>query len=166
METIRIESLKNRNIRDVIEIEIECGLSRWSHMDYVDELTRPDSVMLAAAVSDHECAGFLVGRFIPGTSADTNDAEIYNIGVRSNLQGLGIGSRLMNEFLSICSRDQIENIWLDVRQSNERAIAFYKSFGFTQTAVRRAFYRDPAEDGIIMSVRLKEHFLLQERNFA
>jgi ribosomal-protein-alanine acetyltransferase len=166
VEAIRIEPLKNRNIRDVIEIEIECGLSRWSHTDYVDELARPDSVMLTASVSDHDCAGFLVGRFIPGTSADANDAEIYNIGVRLGLQGFGIGSRLMNEFFSICSRDHIENIWLDVRQSNERAIVFYRSFGFTQTAVRRAFYRDPTEDGIIMSVHVNEHFLLQNRNIA
>lgn len=166
METIQVEPLKNRNIRDVIEIEIECGLSRWSHTDYVDELARPDSVMLTASVADRDCAGFLVGRFIPGTSADANDAEIYNIGVRPALQGFGIGSRLMNELFSICSRDRIENIWLDVRESNERAIAFYKSFGFTQTAVRRAFYRDPVEDGIIMTVRIKEHFLLQNRNIA
>lgn len=166
METIRIEPLKNRNIRDVIEIEIECGLSRWSHTDYVDELARPDSVMLTASVSDHDCAGFLVGRFIPGVSAEANDAEIYNIGVRLSLQGFGIGSRLMNELFSICSRDRIENIWLDVRQSNKRAIAFYKSFGFTQTAVRRVFYRDPVEDGIIMTVRINEHFLSQNRNIA
>jgi ribosomal-protein-alanine acetyltransferase len=166
VKTIRIEPLKNRNIRDVIEIEIECGLSRWSYADYVDELARPDSVMLAAAVSENDCGGFLVGRFIPGTSANTNDAEIYNIGVRLSMQGAGLGSRLMNEFFSICARDQIENIWLDVRQSNERAIAFYRSFGFTQTAVRRAFYRDPVEDGIIMSVRVSEHFLLQNRNIA
>jgi ribosomal-protein-alanine N-acetyltransferase len=166
VETIRIESLKNRNIRDVIKIEIECGLSRWSHTDYVDELARPDSVMLMASVADHDCAGFLVGRVIPGKTANANDAEIYNIGVRTSLQGKGIGSRLMNELFSICSRDRIENIWLDVRQSNEQAISFYRSFGFTQTAVRRAFYRDPAEDGIIMAVRISEHFLLQDRNIA
>lgn len=166
MEPIRIEHLKNRNIRDVIEIEIECGLSRWSHADYVDELARTDSVMLTASVSDNSCSGFLVGRFIPGTSADNNDAEIYNIGVRRSLQGTGIGSRLLNKFFSICSCDQIENIWLDVRESNERAIAFYRSFGFSQTAVRRAFYRDPVEDGIVMTVRVNEHFLSQNRNIA
>jgi ribosomal-protein-alanine acetyltransferase len=150
----------------VIEIEIECGLSRWSHMDYVDELARSDSVMLTASVSEHDCAGFLVGRFIPGKTANANDAEIYNIGVRLSLHGLGIGSRLMNEFFSICSRDGIENIWLDVRQSNEQAITFYRSFGFTETAVRKGFYRAPAEDGIVMTVRLDEHFLLQKRNIA
>ena len=166
MEPIQIEPLKNRNIRDVIEIEIECGLSRWSHTDYVDELARPDSVMLTASVADHDCAGFLVGRIVPGTSDDVNDAEIYNIGVRLAIHGRGIGSRLMHEFFSICGRDRVQNVWLDVRRSNGRAIEFYTSFGFMETAVRKGFYRSPSEDGIVMTVRLDEHFLLQKRNIA
>ena len=44
--------------------------------------------------------------------------------------GLGIGGKLMQECISWCKANKIEQIELDVMKQNERAISMYKSFDF------------------------------------
>ncbi|MDE6585489.1 MAG: GNAT family N-acetyltransferase [Clostridia bacterium] len=44
--------------------------------------------------------------------------------------GLGIGGKLMQECISWCEANHVEQIELDVLKMNERAISMYKSFGF------------------------------------
>lgn len=148
-----------------MQIQAECGLSPWSHRDYMEELVRTDSILLKASVDAWPCSGFIVGRRVPGAK-EGSDAEIYNIGVLPEARRNGVGTALMNEFFSICRRDRVENIWLDVRSSNKNARAFYRRYGFSDANIRPLFYRDPDEDAVVMRLAVAENFLLQERNIA
>lgn len=140
------------DLSEILEISTQCGLSYWSRNDYLDEAQRSDSIMLSAGTEGSGIAGFLVSRFVPGTSMDERmDAEVYNIGVRPELQKSGCGTLLFDCFLNKCRAASIETVWLDVRSSNEDAIAFYRKFGFTEFSLRKAFYGDPVEDGIVMN---------------
>ena len=40
---------------------------------------------------------------------------------------------------------------LEVRASNEAAIALYVKHGFVQAGVRKNYYQDPKEDALIMT---------------
>jgi ribosomal-protein-alanine N-acetyltransferase len=146
---VKIENIRPVDLRDILEIQLECGLSPWSHRDYLDELERKDSVLLKAAVAESNCAGFIVGRRVPSSVTGT-DLEIYNIGVTPKLRRLRIGSTLIRGVLEICKKESIGNVWLDVRVSNGPARSFYRNFGFEEVLTRPTFYRDPSEDGIIM----------------
>lgn len=140
---------------EILQISDQCRLSHWSHQDYLDEARRSDSIMLSAESGNSSIAGFLVSRFVPSTISDEGfDAEVYNIGVRPELQKSGCGTLLFERFLEKCRAASIETVWLDVRSLNENAIAFYKGFGFSVFCVRRGFYGDPPEDGIVMSLSL------------
>lgn len=150
-KNVKIEKLRPTDLRRVMEIQAEVGLSHWSHRDYTEELVRTDSLMVKAVNDSSECVGFLVGRRVPGEK-DENEFEIYNIGVSLDHQRKRIGSALIEEVLAVCKRDRIAAIWLDVRASNEIAKTFYQTFGFVNAATRRNFYRDPVEDGIVMKL--------------
>ena len=41
-------------------------------------------------------------------------------------------------------------IFLEVRTQNAPARALYTSLGFTQTGVRKGFYKNPADDAVLM----------------
>jgi ribosomal protein S18 acetylase RimI-like enzyme len=45
-------------------------------------------------------------------------------------------------------------IVLEVRASNRQALAFYRSAGFGQTGLRRAYYADPIEDAVLMRLHV------------
>jgi ribosomal-protein-alanine N-acetyltransferase len=49
----------------------------------------------------------------------------------------------------------IENIWLEVRQSNGPALSIYKKFGFNDVGRRKGYFSDSQEDAIIMALHLK-----------
>jgi ribosomal-protein-alanine N-acetyltransferase len=40
---------------------------------------------------------------------------------------------------------------LEVRAGNREALALYESLGFRRVGVRRGYYRDPAEDALLMT---------------
>ena len=162
---IRLESLKAAkftispvepaDIEAIVLLAEECGLSPWTPRDYREEAKRTDSILMRLTDDSGNLAGFLVGRRVPGNSADGRlDAEIYNIGIRRSMQRNGAGSVLLREFLKRCSEHEVVNVWLDVRTSNAGAIAFYRSFGFEEFTIRNSFYTDPVEDGMVMKLEL------------
>jgi [ribosomal protein S18]-alanine N-acetyltransferase len=136
----------------IVSIADSSGLSYWSINDYRNELQRKESIFRKCSNVPGDINGFVVGRIIPSTSAaNLYDAEIYNIAVAEGSRRRGVGCLLMNDFLNECVKKGIKSVWLEVRRSNESAIEFYTRSGFFQISVRRAFYKDPVEDAIVMN---------------
>lgn len=75
--------------------------------------------------------------------------QLCKIAVDKNYQGKGYGKQLM-EFMFDKVKDECETIFLEVRESIQRARAFYEGFDFWEINVRKNYYSDPVEDGIIM----------------
>ena len=74
--------------------------------------------------------------------------EIDNIKVEEEYQDNGIGTKLMSYLVSIAIENKVDNITLEVRKSNDKAIHLYKKFGFHEVAIRKYYYGD--EDAILM----------------
>ena len=76
--------------------------------------------------------------------------EILILGVEESRRRQGVGGKILDALLDEANRG--ENIFLEVRASNEAAIRLYASRGFTEVARRRNYYKKPAEDAVIMMV--------------
>ena len=74
--------------------------------------------------------------------------EIDNIKVEEEYQDNGIGTKLMSYLVSIAIENKVDNITLEVRKSNNKAIHLYNKFGFHEVAIRKYYYGD--EDAILM----------------
>ena len=48
----------------------------------------------------------------------------------------------------------VEAAFLEVRESNHGARALYRALGFEETQKRRAFYRNPVEDAVLMRLSI------------
>lgn len=150
-----IRRIERDDIDQLIEIADSLGLSRWTRYDYEEEIARNDSCLLVCS-SGMAIHGFLVARVVPSATAwGGNDAEIYNLGVRTGHQGSGVGKGLLDSAVEWLLNQGVSIVWLEVRASNSRAISFYSRAGFTKEARRPNFYADPVEDAIIMSLNLK-----------
>jgi len=80
-----------------------------------------------------------------------NRAEIDYIIVDNNYRKLGIASKLL-KYLE--DSYKLDNITLEVRESNKEAISFYLKNGFKEVTRRKNYYKD--EDGILMIKNLGE----------
>lgn len=149
-----ISRASETDIPELVRVSEACQLSPWSPAGFLDELRRPDSVLLCARNGRKTVVGFIVGRIY--SESENRAGEIYNIGVLAEARRCGIGSRLLELFISRCLDAKIEEIWLEVRVSNLTAIQFYEDKGFSVAARRKNFYSDPVEDASQMNLSLSD----------
>ena len=75
-------------------------------------------------------------RIVANASLERNRVARYNhraelsINILREYWGQGIGKRLMEMLLDFAEKTEIEQLYLDVRADNERAISLYRRFGF------------------------------------
>lgn len=152
----RIRPVKPPHVADMIRIAAETNLSHWSARSYLEELKNADSILLRLVTENDSMIGFVVGRLVANAQIETLlDAEVYNIAVTEQEQNKGRGQLLFDAFAKVCSERRVTQIWLEVRESNENAISFYKKNGFERVQTRSHFYEDPREHAILMRLFLK-----------
>jgi len=95
------------------------------------ELDMPDNTFIAALLED-ELVGYakITESRNPPELGNTNAIEIGRIYAAQKAIGHGIGKALMEECLSLAVLKNKQLVWLGVWERNERAISFYKKFGF------------------------------------
>jgi len=79
-------------------------------------------------------------------------AHITNIAVREKNRRQGIGESLLIALIDLATELDARLITLEVRASNTAAQSLYSKYGFTQVGVRRGYYTDNREDGVLMSL--------------
>jgi [ribosomal protein S18]-alanine N-acetyltransferase len=93
-------------------------------------------------------AGCLIGR----VAAD--EFEILNMAVSRKHRRSGIGSKLLETAMEFSRMAGCARAYLEVRVSNGPALALYTRHGFAECGRRVRYYRDPAEDAVLLSLSL------------
>jgi ribosomal-protein-alanine N-acetyltransferase len=155
-EEFYLSRMTEHDLLEVVEIEETCGLSRWGWDAYHAELLQGHStLMLVARSSDGEdmagrerVAGFIAARLV------ADELHINNVAVRWRYRRCGMGGALLDAALREGARLGASAAVLEVRASNEPALALYECYGFRATGRRRNYYTEPTEDAVVMSVRV------------
>ena len=89
-------------------------------------------------------------------SIAAGEAHILNLCVDPMRRAHGYGELLLDEVLRRARAADVQEIFLEVRPSNESAIALYKKKGFFIVANRPEYYqaRDGREDASVLSKKL------------
>ncbi len=145
-------------VEQILEIQDSLNLGRWSGEDYLAQSQSPDCVFLAAIFAVEVC-GFLLARLVPGaveaaSNGEFGESDVINFGVTKKFQRKGIGRRLFRAMLTKLMEKRIRMVWLEVRESNSKAIKFYTKEGFQIAQIRRNFYSHPIENGLVMKLDL------------
>jgi ribosomal-protein-alanine N-acetyltransferase len=106
------------------------------------ELSKPSGICLAA-VENGRLAGYLV------CSRYDTVWHLMNVAVDPSRLREGIASTLISHLFDTADQPH-EQYTLEVRESNDAAIALYERFGFRGAGHRRAYYHDNREDALIM----------------
>lgn len=104
--------------------------------------------LLAEAESDLGVVGFFIARSV------AMEAEILNLAVLPAFRRSGCATALLNAALRELARQGVRTVYLEVRQSNAAAIAFYTRNGFQKSGLRRGYYRTPDEPALTMTKAL------------
>ena len=119
----------------------------WSREDFAAAFDSPICTFLVA-----EDVGEIIAYAL--FSVICEDAEIMSIAVDPARRRGGVGRAMLWRAIE-CARDaQAESVFLEVRESNEAALALYRAEGFEELRRIRGYYRRPTEDAIAMRLEL------------
>jgi ribosomal-protein-alanine N-acetyltransferase len=152
---VRIREINASHIGDLIHIGESVNLSPWTAESYLAEMKNPDAVMLRLVSEGNKTVGFIIGRIVGAVGESLLEAEIYNIAVKEREQRKGNGQLLFNAFVESCRSRGVATVWLEVRESNDKAITFYKRNGFERVQQRIHFYEHPREHAWLMRLTMK-----------
>ena len=79
--------------------------------------------------------------------------EIANFNVLEEYQNKHIGTRLI-EYLIKEYSNKVDNITLEVRNDNSKAIYLYEKMGFVKKAIRKGYYN--GKDGLLLELEMRK----------
>ena len=138
---VEIRRLTYADLPQVVAIERRAFTTPWSLAMFVLELSKASGVCLAAE-ADGELVGYLV------CSRYDTIWHVMNVAVEPDRLRRGIASALIGALIERIGDDA--QLTLEVRKSNQGAVALYERFGFRAAGVRRRYYADNGEDAVIM----------------
>jgi ribosomal-protein-alanine N-acetyltransferase len=160
--SVKIELMKKSDIEQVFAIEQASFNMPWSRNLFLSEFRSPLVSSLLVSLDktpDRTVTGYIVFWNV------SDEMHILNLAVSPEVRRQGIARELLYAALKRARGRGAKRAFLEVRASNTAALAFYAGVGFTGTSLRRAYYDDPVEDAIVMTLEPGAfEGLVRERN--
>lgn len=80
-----------------------------------------------------------------------DEAHIIGIAVREGYRRQGIGELMLISAIEMAGKLKARAVTLEVRESNSIAQNLYNKYAFSKVGIRKGYYLDNREDGVIMT---------------
>ena len=142
-----IRDMSVQDLSEVHMLESICDPTPWSVNALRYEINNKESI-LKVAVRDDKVIGYVCIRTL------LDITHVMKVTVLPDYKRNGIGNALLTESLKQLRvlKPDIEHVTLEVRESNGAAVNLYNNLGFRKTGVRKNYYKNPSEDGLIMQL--------------
>lgn len=133
-----IRLAKCEDLLTIKTIEFEANPFPWTEQALRTSLNPPNQCYVL-------CASNTVEAYLIGFSA-AQEASLLHIVVSKPNQGKGLATKLLSFWLDHLRDGQnIDECWLEVRQSNLVAQQMYQNLGFKQVSIRKAYYANSSQ---------------------
>ena len=144
MSKITFRRMIESDLEAVAKIEKDIFSDPWSYNAFKTDLNNDMAFPLVA-----ELESLVIG--YSNLYIVAGEVQIGNFAVAPGYRKRGVGKKLMDEILKIAVENKTDTVFLEVRESNEPAMALYGSFGFKPVGLRRDYYSSPRESAVIMA---------------
>ena len=144
-----VRPVRTTDLLSVYRLERRCFDHPWPFSAFESHVDAPGFLV---ATVDGRLAGYVVGSVedsFPGPRG-----HIKDLAVHPDYRRRGIARRLLSESLRRLRAEGAIGAMLEVRPSNESAIALYRTVGFEAMRIREHYYQD-GEAALVMSRSLR-----------
>ena len=142
---IHVEMLGERHLDAVARLEQICFSQPWTRTQLQEELENDLARVFVAVDDDGNVLGY------GGLHYVLDEADVTNIAVFPEARRQGVARAVLTAMDAFCIANNMAFLTLEVRASNEAAIALYRGAGFQKVGVRKRFYSRPTEDAVLMT---------------
>ena len=143
--------LQTQALGAVLAIEQACYSHPWSAQNFADSMQ-----------AGYRLQGLWRGDELQAYSVvmrGVEEAHLLNLSVARSSQGQGVGTRMLHELCTWSLQAGLGWLWLEVRASNQRALALYERMGLARVGLRKGYYpltRTAQEDAVVMSAEIAQ----------
>ncbi|MDO6718788.1 ribosomal protein S18-alanine N-acetyltransferase [Psychrosphaera sp. 1_MG-2023] len=151
---MKIIELNLSHISQIVSVEQQSHLTPWSEKTIEGSFgSRSHNFgLFKKAKPLDELVGYCFTDLVAG------ELSIENICIAKQHQNKGHGGQLLGQVLEQAVVLNADQVFLEVRASNQAAIALYHRYGFVECGRRKQYYSIPdsnlKEDAIMMSLKL------------
>ncbi len=135
------------DIEGMLQIEALCFSDPWSRVTFSFFLN--SKAHFSVLCENEQVIGYAVTEL-----ADAEAGELLNIAIAPTARQKGYSRILMDDLIKAARQQNKKKIWLEVRESNTPAVSLYESYGFKADGVRKNYYHNPTENGLLMTLDL------------
>ncbi|MEM1644519.1 MAG: N-acetyltransferase [Ignisphaera sp.] len=156
---VRIRPATKDDLDTVIATNIECLPEHYPYSFWLNHLEKWGDVFYVAEVNG-EVVGYVLSRVEEGISRChgrlSRIGHIVSVAVKEEYRARGIATALLSAILSVFQTIyNVEEVQLEVRVSNYKAIKLYEKLGFIKAERIKGYYLD-GEDSYLMVKNLSQ----------
>ncbi|HUX67150.1 MAG TPA: ribosomal protein S18-alanine N-acetyltransferase [Terriglobales bacterium] len=141
-QALRIRPAQPQDLDAVEALARACfGASAWSRAQWA---AIPPQRLLVALAPTQTCAGYVAMQWL------ADEAEVESLAVREEFRRQGVGQALLAAGLEAAHTAGVRYVFLEVRESNAAARAFYQRSGFHLAGRRPGYYHRPPEAALLL----------------
>lgn len=154
MNWFKIRRARPEDIDGMYRVETACFPLPWSRGDLKKDAT--ENILAVYLVAEaakglagnanggHEIAGYA------GVWVVLDEGHITNVAVHPDHRRKGVAAMLLLQLLEAAREKGAKRFTLEVKRTNEAAIALYERYGFRIVGYRKGYYREDGEDAAVM----------------
>ncbi len=148
--SLQVQALTPQDLPAALDLDRRCLGGLWNLDGYQREIDSPNSdlLVLQRETLDTHCSPTLLAIGCSWTILE--EAHITLLAVDLDHQRQGLGQALLYCLLKAAHDRGLERATLEVRVSNQAAIALYQKFGFQTAGRRKRYYADTGEDALVL----------------
>lgn len=131
------------HLDELARLETECFSQPWSRQALGEEIENPQAYFVVA-----QEGGRVLG--YAGMHFACGEFAVDNVAVFPACRRQGAGQALVAALVGFAQGQGGGTMTLEVRPSNEGAMALYQGMGFQEAGRRKGFYTRPTEDALIL----------------
>jgi [ribosomal protein S18]-alanine N-acetyltransferase len=152
MLRVMVRTFTRDDLSAILAIQQKCpGTAQWRDEDYLRLAGDPGGSILVAqteGATPPAVAGYAAFHCLG------DEAELRNLAVNPSQQRRGIARALLTAGMRALQELGVRQLFLEVRATNQPAVALYQSLGFRLLDTRRNYYQNPADDALVMTRRI------------
>jgi [ribosomal protein S18]-alanine N-acetyltransferase len=153
--------MRETDIEPVIVLENLSFSKPWRRSGFIAELTSPVAINLVARQSGWQNSETVIAYSCAQLVID--ELSLLKIAVSPAWRCKGVGTQLLLRNIDMALQKDAAKVFLEVRPSNQAALAFYLNSGFRIVGKRPNYYPETGEDALVMMKRLDDQTRLKER---
>ena len=141
---IEIKKMILNDAEEIQKLENTIFSHPWSRKSLEKTLLSEQNLCMIVRDKETKAA---VGYCIFTTSFEV--ADLCRIAVSQEFRRKHIAEKIIKISIEELKKRNVSRILLEVRKNNISAISLYEKYGFKQIGIRKEYYSEPVEDGLV-----------------